>query len=156
MKIMRKKKDKFGIILGTLMIIGTFLPYLTYWGNEARLIGTRYGTIVIVGGIITIISGLLRIEVGGVGCLVGGIVSLAGWYGGGVYYSEVLSEYIDIASLINKGTGQYVILLSSFFTILAGLYATLFVFIFTVFDDAVEAEKHSLKNKGATCEEKEK
>lgn len=123
MKIMRKKKDKFGIILGALMIIGTFLPYLTFWGNEVRLLGTKYGAIVIVGGIITIISSLLRISIGGVGYLVGGIVSLMGMYGGGVYYSEVLSPYRDLDSLINKGTGCYVILFSSIFTIIAGLYA---------------------------------
>ena len=120
MKIMRKKKDKFGIILGALMIIGTFLPYLTYWGNEARLLGTKYGTIVIIGGIITIISSLLRISIGGVGYLIGGIVSLVGWYGGGVYYSEVLREYIDLDSLINKGTGYYVILLLSIIAIIDG------------------------------------
>ena len=112
---MRKKKDKFGIILGVLMIIGTFLPYLTFWGEEARLLGTKYGTIVIIGGIITIISGLLRISIGGVGYLVGGIVSLVGMYGGGVYYSEVLSPYIDLDSLINKGTGYYVILIKNQF-----------------------------------------
>ncbi len=120
MKIMRKKKDIFGIILGALMIIGTFLPYLTYWGNEARLLGTKYGTIVIIGGIITIISSLLRISIGGVGYLIGGIVSLVGWYGGGVYYSEVLREYIDLDSLINKGTGYYVILLLSIIAIIDG------------------------------------
>ena len=103
------------------MIIGTFLPYLTYWGNEARLIGTRYGTIVIIGGIITIISGLLRIEIGGAGYLIGGIVSLAGWYDGGVYYSEALREYSDLGSLINDGNGSYVILFSSAFAIIAGM-----------------------------------
>ena len=102
------------------MIIGTFLPYLTYWGNEARLLGTKYGTIVIIGGIITIISSLLRISIGGVGYLIGGIVSLVGWYGGGVYYSEVLREYIDLDSLINKGTGYYVILLLSIIAIIDG------------------------------------
>ncbi len=123
---MRKKKDKFGIILGVLMIIGTFLPYLTFWGEEARLLGTKYGTIVIVSGIITIILGLLRIRVG---YLVGGIVSLIGMYGAGVYYEEILRPYIDLSSLINKGTGYYVILLSSIFTIIAGFYA-----IFTVID----------------------
>ena len=123
---MRKKKDKFGIILGVLMIIGTFLPYLTFWGEEARLLGTKYGTIVIVSGIITIILGLLRIRVG---YLVGGIVSLMGMYGADIYYSEVLSPYIDLDSLINKGTGYYVILFSSIFTIIAGFYA-----IFTVID----------------------
>lgn len=143
---MRKKKDKFGIILGALMIIGTFLPYLTFWGNEARLIGTKYGTIVIIGGIITIISGLLRISIGGVGYLVGGIVSLVGMYGGGVYYSEVLREYIDLDSLINKGTGSYVILFSSIFTIIAGFFAILFSSIFTVNDEAVSV-KHLLENK---------
>lgn len=120
MKIMRKKKDKFGIILGALMIIGTFLPYLTFWGNEARLIGTKYGTIVIVGGIITIISGLLRISIGGVGYVVGGIVSLVGMYGAGVYYSEILSPYIDLSSLINEGIGYYVILLLSIIAIIDG------------------------------------
>ena len=146
MKIMRKKKGMFGIILGALMIIGTFLPYLTYWGNEARLIGTKYGTIVIVGGIITIISSLLRISIGGVGYLVGGIVSLVGTYSGGVYYSEVLSPYIDIASLINDGTGYYVILFSSVFTVIAGFFAILFSSIFTVNDEAVSV-KHLLENK---------
>ncbi len=67
MKIVRKKKDIFGIILvtlmiiGELMVIGTLLLYLTFVGEGDSLIGTRYGTIVIVGGIITIISSLLRL-----------------------------------------------------------------------------------------------
>lgn len=58
---MKNKKDKFGMVLGALMIIGTFLPYLSFWGEEDNLIGTKYGTIVIVGGVITIVSGLIRI-----------------------------------------------------------------------------------------------
>ncbi|MCR5101886.1 MAG: hypothetical protein K6B41_11070 [Butyrivibrio sp.] len=67
MKIVRKKKDIFGIILvtlmiiGELMVIGTLLLYLTFVGEGDSLIGTKYGTIVIVGVIITSISSLLRV-----------------------------------------------------------------------------------------------
>lgn len=67
MKIVKKKKDIFGIILvtliiiGALMVIGTLILYLTFGGEGDSLIGTKYGTIVIVGIIITNISGLLRI-----------------------------------------------------------------------------------------------
>ena len=102
------------------MIIGTLLPYLSFWGESDNLmgIGNKYGTIVIVGGAITILSGLLRI---GAGYIVGGIVSLVGMYEAGVYYSETLKEYIDLASLINKETGYYVILLSSVALIIDGV-----------------------------------
>lgn len=124
---MKNEEDKFEnvilphrIALGALMIIGTFLPHLTYWGEEARLLGTKYGTIVIIGGIITIISGLFFSRTGA-GFIVGGIVSLVGMYGAGVYYSETLKEYIDLASLINKETGYYVILLSSVALIIDGV-----------------------------------
>jgi hypothetical protein len=124
---MKNEEDEFEnvilphrIALGALMIIGTFLPYLTYWGEEARLLGTKYGTIVIIGGIITIISGLFwsRIRAG---FIVGGIVSLVGMYGADAYYSEMLKEYIDLASLINKEIGYYVILLSSVALIIDGV-----------------------------------
>ena len=66
---MKNKKDKFGIVLvaliiiGALMVIGTLILYLTFGGEGDNLIGTKYGTIVIAGGIITIISSLLRIAV---------------------------------------------------------------------------------------------
>ena len=117
---MKNEEDKFGMILGALMIIGTLLPYLSFFGVEDNLIGTKSGTIVIVGGAITIISGLFfsRIRVG---YIVGGIVSLMGMYEAGVYYSETLKEYIDLASLINSETGYYVILLSSVVAIIDGV-----------------------------------
>ena len=117
---MKNEEDKFGMILGALMIIGTFLPYLSFFGVEDNLIGTKSGTIVIVGGAITIISSLFfsRIRVG---YIVGGIVSLIGMYEAGVYYSEALKEYSDLASLINSETGYYVILLSSVVAIIDGV-----------------------------------
>lgn len=117
---MKNEEDKFGMILGALMIIGTFLPYLSFFGVEDNLIGTKSGTIVIVGGAITIISGLFfsRIRVG---YIIGGIVSLIGMYEAGVYYSETLKEYSDLASLINSETGYYVILLSSVVVIIDGV-----------------------------------
>lgn len=124
MKVMKKKKDLFGIILGTLMIVGTFLPYMTYGENEVRLIGTSYGTIAIVGGIITIILGIFssRIKAGRIGYLASGTVSFL-VNDASIYHSGVLKKYIDLDSLINKEAGYYVILFSSFLTILAGLYA---------------------------------
>ncbi|MCR5101887.1 MAG: hypothetical protein K6B41_11075 [Butyrivibrio sp.] len=140
MKIVKKNIDLFGIILGTSMIIGTFLPYLTYWGNEARLIGTRYGTIVIISGIITIILGISSSGIR-VGYLVSGLVSLAGWYNGGAYYSEVLREYNDLGSLINDGNGSYVILFSSAFTVLAGLYAIYKAIKGATYEDYKEKER---------------
>ncbi len=108
---MKKKKDKFGMALGALMIIGTFLPYLTFFGEEDNLIGTKYGTIVIVGGAITVISGLLRI---GAGYVVGGIVSLIGMHGVRTYFGGLLG-------LFGKGIGYYVILLSSIIAIIYGI-----------------------------------
>lgn len=66
---MKNKKDKFGIVLGALMIIGalmvigTLILYLTFGGEGDSLIGTKYGTIVIAGGIITIISSGMSIFV---------------------------------------------------------------------------------------------
>ncbi len=110
---MKNKKDKLGMALGALMIIGTFLPYLTFWGEGDSLIGigTKYGTIVIVGGAITIISGLLRI---GAGYVVGGIVSLIGIHGVRTYYGVLLK-------LFSKGIGYYVILLSSIIAIIYGV-----------------------------------
>lgn len=136
---MKNEEDKFEnvilphrIALGILMIIGTFLPYLTYWGNEARLIGTKYGAIVIIGGIIIIISGLLGIRIGVV-YVVGGIVSLVGMYGADVYYSETLKEYIDLASLINSETGYYVILLSSVVAIIEGVVSLIKCYIYVLF-----------------------
>lgn len=110
---MKSKKDKFGISLGALMIIGTLLPYLTFWGESDNLmgIGTKYGTIVIVGGVITILSGLLRI---GVGYIVGGIVSLIGIHSVRTYYGALLK-------LFSKGIGYYVILLSSIIAIIYGV-----------------------------------
>lgn len=124
---MKNEEDKFEnvilphrIALGALMIIGTFLPYLTYWENEARLIGTKYGTIVIIGGIITIILGLFWSRIGA-GFIVSGIVSLIGMYGADVYYEEILRPYINLASLINKEIGYYVILLSSVALIIDGV-----------------------------------
>lgn len=121
---MRTSKRNFffsyGMALGALMIIGTLLPYLSFFGVEDNLIGTKSGYVVIVGGAITIISGLFfsRIRAG---FIVGGIVSLIGMYEAGVYYSETLKEYIDLASLINKETGYYVILLSSVALIIDGV-----------------------------------
>lgn len=108
---MKNKKDKFGMALGALMIIGTFLPYVTFLGEGESLKGTKYGTIIIVGGVITIISGLLRI---GVGYIVGGIVSLIGINGVRTYFGGLLK-------LFSKGIGYYVILLSSIIAIIYGV-----------------------------------
>ena len=108
---MKNKKDKLGIVLGALMIIGTFLPYVTFLGEGESLKGTKYGTIIIVGGIITIISGLLRI---GVGYVVGGIVSLIGINGVRTYFGGLLE-------LFSKEIGYYVILLSSIIAIIYGV-----------------------------------
>ncbi|MCR5101888.1 MAG: hypothetical protein K6B41_11080 [Butyrivibrio sp.] len=173
MKIIKKKKDKleiifealtslFGIILGTLMIVGTFLPYMTYGENEVRLIGTSYGTIVIVGGIITIILGIFssRIRAGylgyfvsGFGYLVSGTVSFLG-NDASIYHSGILKKYIDLDSLINKEAGFYVILFSSFFTILTGLYAINKIIDEAMYEDCEEKKgkfgiilKDLLKNK---------
>ena len=93
------------------MIIGTFLPYVTFLGEGDSLIGTKYGTIVIVGGVITIISGLLRI---GAGYIVGGIVPLIGIHGVRTYFGGLLK-------LFSKGIGYYVILLSSIIAIIYGV-----------------------------------
>ncbi len=107
---MKNKKDRFGMALGALMIIGTLLPYLTLFGESDNLIGTKYGVIVIVGGVITIISGLLRI---GAGYVVGGIVSLIGMHGVRTYFGGLLG-------LFGKGMGYYVILLSSIIAVIYG------------------------------------
>ena len=128
---MKNEEDKFGIILGTLMIIGTLLPYISFFGVEDNIIGTESGYVVIIGGIITIISGIFfsRIRVG---YIIGGIVSLIGMYDAGIYnnaiYNAILSKLSsqygdlasDLASLINSEIGYYVILLSSVVAIIDG------------------------------------
>ncbi len=108
---MKNKRDKIGIALGALMIIGTFLPYITLLGEGESLIGSKYGTIIIVGGVITIISGLLKI---GAGYIVGGIVSLVGMNGFRIYFGGLLK-------LFSKGIGHHVILLSSIIAIVYGV-----------------------------------
>lgn len=115
-----ENEDMPGIAFGILMIIGTLLPYLSIFGVEESLIGTKSGTIVIVGGAITIISSLFfsRIRVG---CVIGGAVSLIGMYEAGIYYNESLSEYSDLAILIDSEIGYYVILLSSVVAIIDGI-----------------------------------
>lgn len=128
---MKNEEDKFGIILGTLMIIGTLLPYISFFGVEDNIIGTESGYVVIIGGIITIISGIFfsRIRVG---YIIGGIVSLIGMYAAGIYnnaiYNAILSKLSsqygdlasDLASQINSEIGYYVILLSSVVAIIDG------------------------------------
>ena len=128
---MKNEEDKFGIILGTLMIIGTLLPYISFFGEEDNIIGTESGYVVIIGGIITIISGIFfsRIRVG---YIIGGIVSLIGMYDAGIYnnaiYNAILSKLSsqygdlasDLASQINSEIGYYVILLSSVVAIIDG------------------------------------
>lgn len=123
---MKDEEDKFGIILGTLMIIGTLFPYMSFLGVEENLIGTEGSYVIIVGGAITIISGIFfsRIRVG---YIIGGAVSLIGMYLAGIYYNAMFSKLSDsdiasdLASLLNPEIGYYVILLSSVVAIIDGI-----------------------------------
>lgn len=97
--------------LGLLMVLATILPYLEVFGIEITLLrtdGSQIGD-----GVIYIILAIFCIAVTWAGKklpeLAGGVVAFLMWLYEGQQMKAVYGQYGDLAKIISKGSGYYLI-----------------------------------------------